>query len=326
MKQATNANLKTSVVQQLKSWPGKVKKAVGERKFWNDLLIMTVGMFIASCSVHFFLVPSKLVIGSITGLSLVIHKLLPFATLGTYIFVINAILLIMSFLLIGTEFGAKTVYTALILGPFVDFLDWVAPMNDSMFTTYVAGQPVAQPMFDILCFIIILSFSQSVLFSINASTGGLDILAKIINKYLHINLGTSVTVGGGLICATAFAINDVSLVIMGLIATWLNGIILNYFMDGMHSRDRIYIITDEYEKVRDFVLHELHRGVTLSQVIGGYTGKQRMQVEIVLSHDDLDGLKRFMAAENIDSFITIDKVSEVHGQWNTRSRLPHGGI
>lgn len=313
-------------MERIKAWPGQLVKLVTTRQFWTDLVIMTVGMFIAACAVHFFLVPSKLVVGSITGLSMVIYKLVPWVTLGTYIFVINAILLVLSFILIGSEFGAKTVYTALILGPMVDFLDWVAPIKESLFTQYVAGQAVTQPWFDIMCFILILAMSQSFLFSINASTGGLDILAKIINKYAHINLGTSVTIGGGLICATAFSINDVSLVIMGLIATWMDGVILNYFMGALHSRDRIYIITDDYEKIQNYVLHTLNRGVTLSQVVGGYTGVKRMQLEIVLSHDDLDKLKAFMEREHIDSFSTIDSVAEVRGLWNTRNQILHHNV
>ncbi len=158
------------------------------RKFWVELVIMTVGMFVAALGVYFFLIPSKLIVGSITGLSLVLAKLLPFVSVGIVIFIINAVLLVLSFILIGNEFGAKTVYTALILGPMIDFIGKIFPMSDSMFTIYVGSQAIANPWFDLLCFVLILSASQSILFSINASTGGLDILAKIINKYTGISL------------------------------------------------------------------------------------------------------------------------------------------
>lgn len=170
------------------------------RKFWVELVIMTVGMFVAALGVYFFLIPSKLIVGSITGLSLVLAKLLPFVSVGIVIFIINAVLLVLSFVLIGNEFGAKTVYTALILGPMIDFIGKIFPMSDSMFTIYVGSQAIANPWFDLLCFVLILSASQSILFNINASTGGLDILAKIINKYTGISLGASVTFAGGAIC------------------------------------------------------------------------------------------------------------------------------
>ena len=194
-------------------------KLLKTKKFWWELFIMTAGMFVASIAVYFFLIPSKLIVGSITGLSLVIGKLFPILSVGNIIFVINAILLVLSFLLIGNEFGAKTVYTALILGPFIDLLSWLFPMQESLFSTTIAGtgQVIADPWFDLLCFVLILSASQAILFSINASTGGLDILAKIVNKYMHINLGTAVSIAGGAICCTAFLINDVGLVIIGLL-------------------------------------------------------------------------------------------------------------
>ncbi len=181
----------------------KVGGLLKTRKFWVELVIMTLGMFVAALGVYFFLIPSKLIVGSITGLSLVISQLLPFISVGNVIFIINAILLVLSFVLIGNEFGAKTVYTALILGPMIDFLGTIFPMSESMFTQHVPGGIITNPWFDLLCFVLILSASQSILFSINASTGGLDILAKIINKYTGVSLGTSVTFAGGAICCTA---------------------------------------------------------------------------------------------------------------------------
>ncbi|MCI6161004.1 MAG: YitT family protein [Prevotellaceae bacterium] len=294
------------------------------KKFWVELLIMTLGMFVAAMGVYFFLIPSKLIVGSITGLSLVIAQLLPFVSVGTVIFIINVILLILSFLLIGNEFGAKTVYTALILGPMIDFLGAIVPMNGSMFAVQVAGQTIANPWFDLLCFVVILSASQSILFSINASTGGLDILAKIINKYLGINLGTAVTIAGGAICCTAFAINDVNLVIIGLIGTWLNGLILNNFMTSINSKTRVFIISKEYRKIQDYVINHIRRGVTLHEVIGGYSNEKNMQLEILLTREEFGKLMEYLGKENIPSFVTTDTVSEVHGLWHNKAKLHLG--
>lgn len=311
------------LVRQIKDFPQNAIKTLRTKRFWTELLLMTVGMFIASCSVHFFLQPSGIVVGSITGLSIVIQKLLPFISLGNYIIVINAILIICSFILLGNEFGAKTVYTALILGPFVDFLDWIAPMKHSLFTVTIAGtgQTVLNPWFDMLCFVLILSASQTILFSINASTGGLDILAKIINKYCNISIGTSVTVAGCLICCTAFAINDVSLVIVGLIGTWINGLVLNYFMSQVSSKVRVYIISPQWDKIQRFIIDKLERGCTIHKVIGGYTDVDRMQVESVLDKDDFAKLIAYMHDEKIETFMTMDRVSQVYGLWNKRTLL-----
>ncbi len=310
---------KASWAAQLKAQPAKIKHLLLTKKFWVELLIMTVAMFVASIAVHFFLVPSKLIVGSITGLSMVFSQVFPVMSLGTYIFVINAILIVLSFILLGNEFGAKTVYTALILGPMIEFWEQIAPIKHSVFTTFVAGQPVGNPWFDLLLFIIILSGSQSILFSINASTGGLDIVAKIINKYLHADLGLSVTISGGLICSTAFLINDVNLVIIGLIGTWLNGIMLSHFMSGIHSRQRICIISKDHAKIQDYIINTLHRGATLYNVTGGYDNQPKVEIEAVLTREECSKLMAFIASEDIAAFSTAGVVQEVYGIWNRKA-------
>lgn len=294
---------------------------ISTKKFWIELFIMTFGMFIAALGLHFFLIPSKLIVGSITGLSIVLSKLVGFISIGQMIFGINAILLILSFILIGNEFGAKTVYTALILGPMIDFISNIVPMKDSIFTTYIGTQAVPNPWFDLLSFVLILSASQAILFSINASTGGLDILAKIFNKYFHIQLGTAVTIAGGLICCTAFLINPVHLVVIGLIGTWLNGLILNYFMSSMNSKTRVFIISDDHVRIKTFITEHLGKGCTLHEVIGGYSGDRKIQLEVVLDKDDFGKLIDYMGKEQIPSFISSDVVSEVYGQWKKKGLL-----
>ena len=154
----------------------QILSLLATKKFWIELFILTAGMFVASIAVYYFLIPSKLIIGSITGLSLVFAKLIPVVSVGTYIFIINAILLVLAFLLIGNEFGVKTVYTALILGPMVDLIGKICPVDQSFFAETIegTGQVILNPWFDLLAFVLVLSASQSILFSINASTGGLD--------------------------------------------------------------------------------------------------------------------------------------------------------
>ena len=299
---------------------------ISTKKFWIELFIMTFGMFIAALGLHFFLIPSKLIVGSITGLSIVLSKLVGFISIGQMIFGINAILLILSFILIGNEFGAKTVYTALILGPMIDFISNIVPMKDSIFTTYIGTQAIPNPWFDLLSFVLILSASQAILFSINASTGGLDILAKIFNKYFHIQLGTAITIAGGLICCTAFLINPVHLVVIGLIGTWLNGLILNYFMSSMNSKTRVFIISDDYVRIKTFITEHLGKGCTLHEVIGGYSGDRKIQLEVVLDKDDFGKLIDYMGKEQIPSFISSDVVSEVYGQWKKKGLLKTGNF
>lgn len=295
---------------------------LGTWKFWKELLIMTVGMFIAAAAVYYFLVPSKIVVGSISGLSIVISALFEQAGLtvkvSTVVLIINAILLVMAYFLIGKEFGLKTCYTALILGPMMDLWEKICP-NTALLapgSTSVMGDL----WFDLICFVLILSMSQAIMFRINASTGGLDILAKIVNKYLHFDIGLSVTIAGVVICCTAFFVNPFRLVIVGLIGTWINGIIVDYFMASLSRRKRVCIISDEHEKIRDYIVNKIVRGCSLYEVTGGYKGDKRMEIQSLLTKDEFADLMNFIREKDIKAFITAGNVSEVYGLWSEHKK------
>ena len=298
----------------------EILQTLGTWKFWKELLIMTVAMTVAAAAVYYFLMPSRLVVGSITGLSIVIGNLFAAAGIGIkvsqVIVAINAILLILAWILIGKEFGAKTVYTALILGPLVDMWEKILPIERLL----EPGQTslMNDPWFDLLCFVLVLSASQTILFHINASTGGLDILAKIVNKYLHIDIGTSVSIAGALICCTAFAINPFRLVVIGLIGTWINGLALDYFSAGLNRRKRVCIVSNEHEKIRKYIIEDLVRGCSLYEVKGGYSGEVRVEVQSLLTQDEFAKLMAFLKENNIQSFVTAGNVSEVYGLWREK--------
>ena len=306
-------NLKESAAEAL--------RAVGTFKFWQELIIMTLGMSVGAAAVYYFLMPSKLIIGSISGLSIVLSEI--FTNMGwavkvsTIILVINAFLLVLAWLLIGAEFGAKTVYTALILGPLVDFWAKVLPVEKVI----TEGTSIMNdPWLDLVCFVLMLSISQAILFRINASTGGLDILAKIVNKYLHFDIGLSVTIAGVVICCTAFFVNPFRLVIVGLIGTWINGIIVDYFMASLSRRKRVCIISDDHEVIRDYIVNKIVRGCSLYEVTGGYKGDKRMEIQSLLTKDEFADLMNFIRENDIKAFITAGNVSEVYGLWSEHKK------
>ena len=291
-------------------------------KFWKELIIMTVGMAIAAAAVYYFMMPSKLVLGSISGLSIVLSNV--FTMLGipikvsAVVTVINAILLILAWLLIGKEFGAKTVYTAMILGPLLEFWEKVCPYERLI----EAGQSsvMGDPLLDLICFVLVVSISQTILFSINASTGGLDILAKIVNKYLHFDIGVSVTVAGAIICCTAFAINPFRMVVIGLIGTWMNGLFLDYFMASVNKRKRVCIVSDRSEEIRSYIVNTLERGCTLYNVRGGHSGDPHVEIQSLLTQDEFSKVMDFVKKNEIHAFITAGNVSEIYGMWNKAKR------
>ncbi len=287
-------------------------------KFWKELVIMTLGMMVTAAAVYYFLVPSKLIIGTISGLSIVLSNIFG-GNLGTWITCINIILLIMAFILIDHEFGFKTVYTALILGPLTDFWDAIYPWQNIANDNIVTGTPsvMGDPWLDLCCFVLLLSASQALMFSINASTGGLDILAKIVNKFLHFDIGASVSIAGAVICCTAFFINDFRMVVIGLIGTWINGLVVDYFTATLNNHKKLCIVSKDYERIRKYIIEELHRGCTLYEVTGGYSGEKSIELEVLLSKDEFSKILGWMKEEKIEAFSTAGNVSEVYGYWSS---------
>lgn len=293
-------------------------------KLVKEFLIMTVGMFIAAAAVNYFLVPSKLVVGSISGLSIVISNLLANAGIAVkvsvVILIINAVLLVLAYFLIGSEFGVKTAYTALILGPMMEVWEKICPAASLISPDSPVQSVMGDLWFDLICFVLVLSASQAILFRINASTGGLDILAKIINKYLHFDIGLSVTVAGVVICCTAFTINEFRLVIIGLIGTWINGLAVDYFTMSLNRRKRVCIISKDPERIRRFIIETLCRGCSLYEVTGGYHGEKSIEIQSLLTQDEFAKLMKWIRENDIRAFITAGNVSEVYGQWREKKR------
>ena len=279
---------------------------------------MTLGMAIAAAAVYYFMIPSKLVLGSISGLSIVISNLFGMAGItvkvSVVVMAINAILLILAWILIGKEFGAKTVYTAMILGPLLEFWEKVLPYEKLIEPGM--NSVMGDPLLDLVCFVLVVSISQTILFHINASTGGLDILAKIVNKYLHFDIGVSVTVAGAIICCSAFAINPFRMVVTGLVGTWLNGLAIDYFTASINKRKRVCIISKDSERLRQYIIGTLKRGCSLYEVKGGYSGEVNVEIQALLTQDEFANLMDLIRNEKIEAFITAGNVSEVYGLWN----------
>ena len=330
-------------------------------KFWRELILMTVGMSLGAAAVYYFLMPSHLIIGTISGLSIVINTIFGGSadTFSYLVMGINAFLLMLAFILIGNEFGIKTVYTAMILGPLTQVWDrvypsynfthqlitdqnvidqlnagtltgdhyllnhsgqWMEQVRDSVMS---GGLGMGDVWFDLICFVLLLSICQAVLFRINASTGGLDIIGKIVNKYLHFDIGTSVAIGGVIICCTSFFINDFRMVVIGIIGTWINGLAIDYFTASLNRRKRVCIISNEPERIRQFIVDTLVRGCSIYEVKGGYSGEEHLEIQVLVTQDEFSSLMAFIRNNNIHAFITAGNCSEVYGLWFRHKKI-HG--
>ena len=276
---------------------------------------MTSGLLVGAAAVYYFLIPSKIVIGTISGLAMVLNSLIPAIKVSQFVLMLNVVLVIAAVFIVGKEFGVKSIVASIFLGPAIDLCEWIYPY--SKFLEPGQTSVMGDPWFDLCCFVLMLSASQAFLFRINASTGGLDIVAMIISKLTHIEIGTCVSVAGIVVCLTAFSIpgNTFRMVVIGIIGTWLNGLAIDYFMSSLNRRKRVCIVSKENETIRKFIIENLVRGCTLYEIKGGYSGDPGVEIQALLTQHEYGRLMEFIEKNHIQAFITAGNCSEIHGNW-----------
>ena len=290
---------------------------LSQKKFWIEIVALVAALLVGAAAVYYFLIPGNLILGSISGLAMVICSLLESAGIAmkvsVMVLILNAFLLILAYVFLGPEVGLKTIIASLLLGPFMDLWAWICP-SDRLIEpglTSVMGDPI----FDLLGFVLLLGASQAFLFRINDSTGGLDIVAMIMKKYLHWDIGTSVTVSGVIVCLSSFLVNPFRLVVIGLIGTWFNGIVVDYFTVSLNKRKRVCIISNEYEKIRQYIISTLCRGCSMYEVKGGFKETPGVEIQTILTQGEFASLMEFVRKEDIHAFITAGNCSEIYGLW-----------
>ena len=270
--------------------------------------LITAGSVLIAAAVGFFMVPGDLVLGSVAGLAMVLSQVLPLRV-ATLNMILNILFLLLGFIIMGRSFGAKTVYASVLYPALVWGIDMVLPDLASM---------TGDTWLDLLCFIFLVSAGQAILFHVNASSGGLDVPAKILNKYFHIDIGKAVTVCGLVTVVSSVLVYDLRTMIVGILGTYLNGVVVDEFVSGFSRKKRVCILSDRHEEIKEYILHKLSRGVTVYQAVGGFEGKERPELVTILTKTEYAQLMAYVRRTDPDAFLTVTAVSEVAGTWNTR--------
>lgn len=279
---------------------------MGKQGIVKEGVLITCAMLIVSAAVYFFLVPSKIVVGSISGLAMVLAELLHMQ-MSTITFILNVVLLMAGFLFIGKEFGAKTIYTSLLLPVFLWIFERLFPVTESL---------TGNSVYDLVSYILIIALGQAILFNVNASSGGLDVIAKIISKYTRADIGKAVTIAGMVTAVTSILVYDIGTLVVSVLGTYANGLAVDYFIDGFNRRKKICILSDEYERIQKYIMQELIRGVTIYTAKGGYDGKEKTELVTIMTPSEYKQLLNYLHRSEIQAFVTVYNVSQVIGKWN----------
>ena len=276
----------------------------------KEALILTVAMTIIATSVYFFLVPCHASISSISGLGIVLSNFVPLP-LSAITMILNVVLLIIGFFTCGKEFGVKTVYTSILLPVLLGLFEKLFPGSESL---------TGSQELDVICYILIVSVGLSILFNRNASSGGLDIVAKIMNKYLHMDLGKAMSLSGMCVALWAAFVYDKKTVVLSVLGTYFNGSILDYFIFDNNKKRRVCIITEKEEELRKFIINDLHSGATIYEAIGAYNFEKHNEIITIVDKSEYQKLMSFINREDPKAFITVYNVSNMQYQPKIRTK------
>ena len=276
-----------------------------KKGFTSDTLketaVMTIAVGIIAVAVYFFLIPSQTSISSISALAIIIAHYVPLHV-STVTMILNVVLLLIGFVTCGKEFGAKTVYTSILLPVYLAVFEHVFPDFESLTNSNEL---------DVLCYILVVSIGLSILFNMNASSGGLDIVAKIMNKYLHIELGKAMSISGMCVALLSALIFDKKAVVLSVLGTYFNGIVLDHFIFGQNVKRRVCIITKYEEEVRQFILHELHSGATFYEATGAYNMQKHREIITIVDKSEYQKLMNYIIKKDPEAFVTVYTVSDM---------------
>ena len=270
----------------------------------KELATITVGNVIVAAAVFFFMLPSHVSVGSGAALAMVLSNFIPLSV-STITLIMNVGLLIIGFLLIGPEFGAKTVYCSILMPVVMGVFEKIFPNFQSI---------TQDPLLDVICYILVVGVGLAILFSRNASSGGLDIVAKIMNKYLKMDLGKAMSTSGIVVALSSALCYDSKTVVLSLLGTYFGGMIVDHFIFGINIKRRVCVISDHLDPIVDYVLHDLHSGATLNEIIGAYDKTPRTEMITIVDKNEYKQLMDYVRKVDPKAFVTVYSVSDMRYQ------------
>lgn len=269
----------------------------------KDFGLITVGILLVAISVAYFFEPNNIAAGGITGLAIVINHYIPFISVGPLVLIMDSVLFVIALIVIGGKFGAKTIYSSVLLSTSMWIMQTFLPFNftnDLMLATIFGT--------------LISAGGMAIVFNANASTGGTDIIAKILNKFFHFNIVRSLLMVDFLVTLLGAITFGINIGLYGLLSVIVNGIVIDKIIAGFNVKSGITIISDKNKEISKYILNDLKRGCTFIKGIGGFTEKDVSLLYTILDRRELIKLKNYIIELDKRAFITVGEVHEVMGE------------
>lgn len=268
----------------------------------TDLVRIVIGTFIVASAVYFFMLPSNVAIGSVTALADVLSNFIPLPV-SLLTLIMNVILMTIGLIFVGWDFTAKTILGSLLLPGFLAVYEFLLPDFQSL---------TQDPALDTLAYILIVSVGLAILFTVNASTGGLEVVGKLLNKYLRMEMGKAFSIAGMAVALCSAICYDSKIVVLSVIGTYFGGLLVDKFTFGINIKRRICIISSIHDQVLDYIVHELNSGASVYNVTGGRDGVTRKEINVIVDKQEYRALMDYMKKNDPKAFMTVYSVNEIN--------------
>ncbi|NLY45694.1 MAG: YitT family protein [Tissierella sp.] len=274
----------------------------------KSFLIINLGLLITALGMYFFLIPAELAAGGVTGLAIIINNLLPQIPVGLIMIIFNIGLFTLAFIVIGKEFGGLTIYNSLLLSALIYILELVIP---------VSGPLIDDLLVNLIYGVLISSVGMAIIFNQNASTGGTDIIAMIISKFTHLNIGKSLLIADSIVAIGAITVLGIEVGLYSLLGILVNTTLIDKVIAGFNTKYQVAIISEKEDIISKFITEEMSRGVTLLYGAGGFSKNEKRVIHTVVPRSEYLIIRNKVMEVDPKAFIWVNLVNEVHGEGYT---------
>lgn len=273
--------------------------------WWKMAVYLNLGTVLTAVGVYFFKFPNHFTTGGVSGISIMLNRFFPAVSTATMNLILNIALLLVGAAFLGRGFGIRTAYSTVLYSLITLFFERAVPMNAPM-----TSQPVLELMFAVG----VPSVGAALLFEANASSGGTDVIAMLVKKFSHMNIGLALGLADLLVAVGACFVFGMETGLFSLFGLFLKSVLVDQVMDNLRTCKVFQIITDDPEPICDFIMNKLHHSATVTVGEGSYTHKNRKIVMTVVNRSQAIRLQLFVRAADPNSFITITTSSEIIGK------------
>jgi uncharacterized membrane-anchored protein YitT (DUF2179 family) len=270
----------------------------------KEFLLINLGLILLAIDIHFFKTPNGFALGGTSGLSIIITKYFPDISVGISMTILNILFLLLSIPILGKKFTLNTIYGSLALSLIVEVLDILCPIKHPL---------TNQKFMELIYSVFLPGIGNAVIFNYNSSTGGTDILGKMINKIFKIKMSIAMLVLDFVIALGAGLAFGIETCLLALLGVFMKSFVLDSFTESLRIFKIVVIITDQTDKVQDFICNHIKRGATIHIARGAFTNKEHYVITTILSRKQAILLQNYIHEIDDKAFVSISNSSRIIG-------------